>query len=105
MPKINSVLGVVFAIFGAFFGFLTGYATAWLFKFFMGYISLAQGWILGAWTILLLIVLAWTGSLLSTMRVKAIAMSNWIVFSSFFAAAIVVMIIISLLNGFATFGL
>ena len=107
MPRIQSWVGVIFAIFGAGVGFFVGYVTAWVFKIFMGYISLAQGWILGAWVILLLIVLGWTASLLSTMRIKGLAMANWVLFSSFFAAALILMIIISLLSpqGFAIWGL
>ncbi|KKW14674.1 MAG: hypothetical protein UY55_C0005G0022 [Candidatus Jorgensenbacteria bacterium GW2011_GWB1_50_10] len=107
MPKIQTWLGVLYAFFGAIVGFFVGYVTALIFKIFMGYMSLAQGWILGSWVILLLIVLGWTASLLSTMRVKAVAASNWVVFSSFFAAALLIMIIISLLSpqGFAIWGL
>jgi len=107
MPKIQTWVGVLYAVFGAAIGFFVGYMTALIFKIFMGYLSMAQGWILGAWVVLLLIVLAWTASLLSTMRIKGVAMANWVVFSSFFAAALLVMIIISLLSpqGFAIWGL
>jgi hypothetical protein len=105
MPKIQTWLGVGYAILGAIFGFFVGYVTALIFKAFMGFLSLAQGWILSAWVVLLLVVLAWTASLLSTMRVKGVAMANWIVFSSFFATALLVMIVLSILQGFSIWGL
>lgn len=98
-------MGILYAIFGAIFGFATGYVTAWIFKLFMGYLSLAQGWILGAWIILLLIMLSWTANLLTTLKARSITAANWVVFSGFFSAALLIMIVISLLNGISTFGL